>query len=249
VNVKETNMKKTAILYDTAPVTTNRFGEDLDEIWWQGRQWAVTSYGIECRDGSYHIEADRLFENAQYGGWPAHMAHKVWVDIEDFCTAWLVAIAMHCPGFTLPNGVENKIAARELIQRALSAATVKETRMTMRAIKIDATARAVEEIDIPADPARGALDGLQAVVGGLIDRATVLKNGDSLFVNGEGLLNGTRDFFVIEGCPQPFPGNGVIIGHDGEEGSAPAKSSIAEIKRRVQFIDIGEVRRRVASGA
>jgi hypothetical protein len=91
---------KTAILYDATPVI-NR-GEDLNEIWWQGRQWAVTAYGIERRDGTYGIEAGRLFEDEQYGGWPAHMAHKVWVDIEDFCTAWLLAIAMHCPRFIKP---------------------------------------------------------------------------------------------------------------------------------------------------
>jgi hypothetical protein len=27
-------------------------GEALREIWWRGRQWAVTSYGIECLDGT-----------------------------------------------------------------------------------------------------------------------------------------------------------------------------------------------------
>ena len=24
--------------------------EALSETWWQGRQWAVTAYGLECRD-------------------------------------------------------------------------------------------------------------------------------------------------------------------------------------------------------
>ena len=34
-------------------------GEPLSEIWWQGRQWTVTSYGLEARDGRYHIEGHR----------------------------------------------------------------------------------------------------------------------------------------------------------------------------------------------
>jgi hypothetical protein len=31
-------------------------GEELSSpIYWQGRQWAVTAFGIECRDGTYVI--------------------------------------------------------------------------------------------------------------------------------------------------------------------------------------------------
>jgi hypothetical protein len=48
-------------------------GEELSEVWWQGRQWAVTAYGIECRDGLYYIEKSRLLENQGYS-WPRHMA-------------------------------------------------------------------------------------------------------------------------------------------------------------------------------
>jgi hypothetical protein len=35
------------IKHDEAEIKVS--GEDLHEIWWQGRQWAVTAYGIECR--------------------------------------------------------------------------------------------------------------------------------------------------------------------------------------------------------
>lgn len=44
-----------AIIHSTLDVENQ--AENLDEIWWQGRQWAVTAYGIEARDGTYHIEA------------------------------------------------------------------------------------------------------------------------------------------------------------------------------------------------
>jgi hypothetical protein len=33
-------------------------GEELSQpIYWQGRQWAVTTFGVECRDRAYWIEA------------------------------------------------------------------------------------------------------------------------------------------------------------------------------------------------
>jgi len=50
-------------------------GEELSEIWWRGRQWAVTAYGIECLDGTYVIERNRLLETPEYP-WPCHMAEK-----------------------------------------------------------------------------------------------------------------------------------------------------------------------------
>ena len=68
-------------------------GESLTKpIYWQGRQWAVTPYGVECRNGNYHIEAERIWENDdEYGGWVMHMRTKDWVDLEDFAEALRIA--------------------------------------------------------------------------------------------------------------------------------------------------------------
>jgi hypothetical protein len=54
--------------------------ETLAEIWWQGRQWAVTADGLESLDG----RGDRLTADA-LNGWIA----------DDFATAYRIAIAMH----------------------------------------------------------------------------------------------------------------------------------------------------------
>ena len=82
------------ITIDASPVTVA--GEPLHECIWQGSQWAVTEYGIECRDGRYAIPADRLSElRGAVPDWPLHMAEKDWVEIHDFCTAFLVALAVH----------------------------------------------------------------------------------------------------------------------------------------------------------
>jgi hypothetical protein len=60
-------------------------GEQLSEpIHYSGRQWAVTSYGVEARDGTYVIESSRLWEEDAEYGWIMHMAKKEWVDLEDF---------------------------------------------------------------------------------------------------------------------------------------------------------------------
>jgi hypothetical protein len=66
-------------------------GERLSRpIYWRGHQWAVTKYGIECRDGTYVIEADR-YEDCQPVGWVRHMGAKDWVDLPDFAEALRIA--------------------------------------------------------------------------------------------------------------------------------------------------------------
>jgi hypothetical protein len=82
-----------AITHDQNKIRQKLMGEDLDEIWWQGRQWAVTSYGIERRDGIYAIEASTLWQRTPI--WPDHMSWKATVDLDDFCTAFLVGLSLH----------------------------------------------------------------------------------------------------------------------------------------------------------
>jgi hypothetical protein len=71
-----------------------RQGDELHP-WWIGRQWAVTAFGIEARDGTYAIGADRLLEDLPDYSLLDHMGGKEWVDLEDFVTAFLVACALH----------------------------------------------------------------------------------------------------------------------------------------------------------
>lgn len=67
-------------------------GEALSEpVVWVGRQWAVTTYGIECRDGRYTIKASQLWSGGDGWNIGVHMAEKEWVDVPDFLTALLVA--------------------------------------------------------------------------------------------------------------------------------------------------------------
>jgi hypothetical protein len=75
-------------------------GERLHRIHWQGRQWAVTGYGLEKRDGTYAIAKDRLWNSDfedNHAGWVRHMGLKIWIDLADFAEALRVARQIHCP--------------------------------------------------------------------------------------------------------------------------------------------------------
>ena len=55
-------------------------------------------HGIEARDGTYTIAKDRLREghtNEHPYSWIGHLSGKSWIDLDDFATAYFVAIAMH----------------------------------------------------------------------------------------------------------------------------------------------------------
>lgn len=61
------------------------------DIFWVGRQWAVTGHGIQAVDqkqkGKFDIEASRLWE----GGLAEPMRAEGWLNIEDFDKALAVA--------------------------------------------------------------------------------------------------------------------------------------------------------------
>jgi hypothetical protein len=78
---------------DTTPVKLR--GEPLDTVWWRGRQWAVTEYGIEKLDGTYVIHACDLRQHLAEWPWTSQICMKTWADHSDFMTAWLVALALH----------------------------------------------------------------------------------------------------------------------------------------------------------
>jgi hypothetical protein len=72
-------------------------GESLSKVLWLGHQWAVTTFGVEARDGCYVIAASRLWENEAEHGWVRHMASKAWVDAQDFSEALRIGRARHAP--------------------------------------------------------------------------------------------------------------------------------------------------------
>jgi hypothetical protein len=75
---------------------------DLDEIVWKGRQWAVTAYGLETVGEPYHyyLTVEQLAQLNDNGGEQFydplfHLMEKNWLDVDDFVTAFLVALSVH----------------------------------------------------------------------------------------------------------------------------------------------------------
>lgn len=72
-------------------------GQKLHPVLWRGKQWAVTTYGIERTNGTYAIPKDRLTETHGDWNWISHMRGKVWTDMQDFEQAFNHALLLHIP--------------------------------------------------------------------------------------------------------------------------------------------------------
>ncbi|MGU3340765.1 hypothetical protein ACLBXJ_22345 [Methylobacterium mesophilicum] len=66
---------------------------DLTEpVHWQGRQWAVTGYGIEALDGMYHVPfADIPDAEAGWPAWLDALRRRYGTDGDDLAAALKVA--------------------------------------------------------------------------------------------------------------------------------------------------------------
>lgn len=93
------------------------------EVWWVGKQWVVTSLGMEPhKDADYFVDAGSLDDTCpdQPPGtmpdWLVHMGGKSWIDLEDFFTAFCVALILHGKGgsFTFKNMWDGRQKAHEL---------------------------------------------------------------------------------------------------------------------------------------
>lgn len=91
---------------------------------WVGRNWGVTSFGIQSIAGAYGVAADKLLEREPFSGsfiWPIKAAQGHMADPTDFLTAWLVALAMLQPVETTDYGRE-KQPRPEDVQKAIAEA-------------------------------------------------------------------------------------------------------------------------------
>jgi hypothetical protein len=96
----------------------------------------------------------------------------------------------------------------------------------MKAIFIDAVNRKKSDIDFQGD-----YKEIQKQIGCDCFTCVELENGDTLFVDDEGLINGEQNFFAIDGAPyQPYAGNGLILGTNHSTGdSTDCKSNAKDI--------------------
>jgi hypothetical protein len=93
------------------------------DIYWVGRQWAVTGYGIQACDqkqkGQFDIEASRIWEDGVQEGIRA----LKWVNLEDFDKAISIA-RKHYPE-PPPKASPAQAKASSLLETVLNEARVK----------------------------------------------------------------------------------------------------------------------------
>ena len=114
----------------------------------------------------------------------------------------------------------------------------------MKAILIDSINKEVKEIEIGKgiDQMYEFLKCQYFTIGSYLDKQ------DAIFVDDEGLMNGTDQFFTFEGAHQPFAGNGLIMGCDDEGESEDCKIDITEVTKKVKFYDRYELSMAMAFG-
>ncbi len=120
---------------------------------------------------------------------------------------------------------------------------------TMKAIKIDSKNRTVSLVDY-----KEYNDIYRHVECDTFTVATDLGNGnetqesDVIYVDDNGLLTQPENFFTYEGAHQPFAGNGLVLGTDFEGESCEPMVTLEEVKNKVKFYDIREIRAMIRSG-
>lgn len=101
-------------------------------------------------------------------------------------------------------------------------------------ILIDAKNRTVSRIPAFEE----SLQKIYSLIGCELITSVGLDNGDCLFLDDEGLINGTEEFFYLEGMGQPFAGNALVMGGADDEGnSTDPKSTVEGIAEKVQFMN------------
>ena len=115
----------------------------------------------------------------------------------------------------------------------------------MKAILIDSINKEVKEVEI----GKGIAEMYKFLNCECFTIASYLPKNDAIFVDDEGLMNGTDVFFTYEGAHQPFAGNGLIMGCDDEGESVDCKISFTEVKDKVKFYTRYELALGIAMGA
>jgi hypothetical protein len=112
----------------------------------------------------------------------------------------------------------------------------------MRAILINSTFKTITEISIDKDDFLN--EAYRHIGCSTIEAATDLPNGDTIFVDENGLLNDPTVFFEYAGAHQPFAGNGLIVSTDSEGDTQGALTSLKTIGENVSFSNVNEIRSR-----
>lgn len=109
----------------------------------------------------------------------------------------------------------------------------------VKAILIDPFTMTVTEVEHDADNYQGIYDLISHETM-RVDTFTcayskLLKPGDAIFVDDNGLLKPCERFFKYAGYEQPLAGKGLVLGSDNEGDTVAAKSSVDIVRVSTMF--------------
>jgi hypothetical protein len=102
----------------------------------------------------------------------------------------------------------------------------------VKVVVIDPFKQQIYEKEIGQDH----LPDMQGIVGGYLEAVGRLDNGDTLFVDEEGLFKDNQKFFKIpELIGDPLAGVGFVQGHDEEGAGQDAKIGHLDLAMKVEW--------------
>jgi len=108
----------------------------------------------------------------------------------------------------------------------------------MKAILINPKLRTITEVDYT-----GTLESLYQLTECDCVDTVRLPNGDSVYVDDEGLLHNPEFFFVLRHSPlQPLAGNGLVVGINDEGTDIGCKSKLDDVINQVTFVSLWEAK-------
>lgn len=110
----------------------------------------------------------------------------------------------------------------------------------MKDFLINAEARTITEVEVPV-----GYKNIYPFLGEGVDMfqcVDISTNGDTIYVDEEGLLKPQSNFFLYKGYNQPLAGNGLVLGTTDAGETVSVKAKLETIKKNVQFMDGYEVR-------
>lgn len=106
----------------------------------------------------------------------------------------------------------------------------------MQAFLIDPANKAITTVELPdtGDKLPAIYKHLQCET---FD-AMYLPNGDSLYIDDEGLLKPQMHFFAVRGAPQPYAGRGLVVGINAQGRSVSPSITLQQLTANVKFVEL-----------
>jgi hypothetical protein len=76
------------------------------------------------------------------------------------------------------------------------------------------------------------------IIGGYLSAVTGFRNGDTIYVDDEGMLKQQEHFFMFDGYPNPLAGVGVVVGRevDALGTGSDVQTTVEDLTKRIKWM-------------